>query len=116
MLANKYIQKSELTKQILDKLPGIQFPLEQTIRLWWANPNGGWALTDQGNYVFEKLSIEGHSFRLKTRTARFYVEADRAFQTPYYVNRYDVILYGNKEATAVMITGGDIEQYLERYC
>jgi hypothetical protein len=115
MPANKYIQKSDLTQQMLDKLPGIQFSLEQTIRLWWANPNGGWQLTDQGNWIFEKFGVEGHTFRLKTRTARFYVEADRAFQTPYYINRYDVTLYGGREATAIMITGGDIQQYLERY-
>ena len=116
MPVTKYTQKSDLTQQMLDKLPGIQFPLEQTIRLWWANPNGGWALTEQGNYVFEKLGVEGHEFRIRMRSARFFIEADRRFQTPYYIKRNDVILYGSKEATAVMITGGDIEQYLERYC
>jgi hypothetical protein len=116
MQANRFIQKSNLTQQILDQLPGVQFPLEKTMRVWWANPNGGWALTDQGNYIFQKLNIEGHAFKLKIRTARFYVDADRAFHTPYYVERYNVILYGTKEATAVMITGGDIQQYLERYC
>ena len=116
MLVTKYTQKSEFTQQMLDKLPGIQFPLEQTIRLWWANPDGGWLLTDQGQYVFEKLGIQGHTFRIKYRSAKFYIQADRSFQNPYYIKKYDLILYGSKEATAVTLTGGDVMQYLERYC
>jgi hypothetical protein len=115
MLVNKYIQKSELTQQMLDKLPGIQFPLEQTIRLWWASPDGGWLLTDQGQYVFEKLGVKGHAFSIKYRSAKFYLLADRGLQTPYYIKRYEITLYGGKEATAVTMTGGDILKYLEKY-
>ena len=116
MQVNRYSLKSDLTRQMLDKLPGIQFPLEKTIRLWWANPNGGWLLTDQGQYVFEKLGIEGHTFNIKYRSAKFYLQADRGLQTPYYIKRYEITLYGGKEATAITMTGGDVMQYLERYC
>jgi len=116
MQASKFSQKSELTQQILDNLPGIQFPLEQTIRLWWASPDGGWLLTDAGNYIFEKLDIESHSFAVKYRSAKFYLLADRSFTMPYYIKPKEIKLYGSKEATAVMLTGGDVMQYLERYC
>jgi len=116
MQASKFSQKSKLTQQILDSLPGIQFPLEQTIRMWWASPEGGWLLTDQGNYIFEKLDIESHSFAVKYRSAKFYLLADRSFTMPYYIKPKEIKLYGSKEATAVMLTGGDVMQYLERYC
>jgi hypothetical protein len=115
MPVTKYTQKSELTQQILAQLPGIQFPLEQTIRLWWASPDGGWLLTDQGNYIFEKLEIESHSFSVKYRSAKFYLLADRSFTMPYFIKPKEIKLYGSKEATAIMLTGGDVLEYLEKY-
>jgi len=115
-MVSKYTQKSELTQQILDKLPGIQFPLEKSMRMWWANPEGGWLLTDQGQYIFDKLKIKGHDFTIKYRSAKFYLMADRLLSSPYYIKRYTLTIYGSKEATAIVLTGGDIQQYLERYC
>jgi len=84
--------------------------------MWWASPDGGWLLTEAGNYIFEKLEIESHSFAVKYRSAKFYLLADRSFTMPYYINPKEIKLYGSKEATAVMLTGGDVMQYLERYC
>jgi hypothetical protein len=115
------LNKHNVTKQILEQLPGKITPLpafEQALKQWWYNirESGGLRLSGQGYIVFNILELERWEHNLDSTiiNAGMLLTLDQKLTCPYYITpgkKPRLIMFGSKE-TMMLKLYGDIEQYL----
>jgi len=115
------MDKVDLTKQILAKIPTVTMPVQSAVAVWWYNirDNGGMRLTKDGFKVFNNiLKIKSHkiSYDAKKRGHnRMLIELDNKLKAPYYISaRKTIYLFGEKEAVLALLYS-DLEQFIKHY-
>jgi hypothetical protein len=109
--------KNLLTETLYKKISEPSYSLEQAQLLWWCNvrSSGGLRLTNEGWTVLKRdLDLESYSINLvKTEiTKQFILDLDRRLNTPYFIERDRIHLFGSREAVMALLHG-NMSRYLE---
>jgi len=116
--------KTKLTQQLIDLIPGDQHPtVESILPIWWYNlrKNGGMRLTTAGYTTFTKiLELEHYQYNINdpvSFTQQTVLDLDRKLQMPYYIHVVkglprQVIFFGSREAMLANLYG-NLSRFLE---
>jgi hypothetical protein len=117
--------KHQLTRQIIDQLPGDECPeFDEAFAAWWMNSREGkgMRLTTAGYQIIITIDIAAYVFDIPPGMAmlpRHLLLLDRKLDCPYYLKtgkKPQITLFGSEQAV-MMAMYGDLDRfmrYLER--
>lgn len=90
--------------------------LKAFIRLWWQNPRqknkGGYWLTPLGFEAFQKADIKSYRIAfenpIEIMENKFIIWLDNAIECPFYLNKKEIYVFGEKTAVQMMLFSGDL--------
>ncbi len=112
-------QKFELTKKIADilNLSTDEKNLKKLFKLWWLNPRdkdkGGYRLTELGFKSFQNSQIKSYEIVLETPiqyTNSMILWLDQKIESPYYIDRHKIYVFGEKTAVQILLFSGDLNK------
>ena len=117
--------KLQLTRQIIDQLPGDDCPvLEEAFAAWWmdSRDRGGMRLTTAGYQAIATIDIAAYVFDIPVSMAllpRHLLLMDRKLDCPYYLRtgkKPQITLFGSEQALMLTMYGdlNRFMRYLER--
>ena len=107
--------KQRLTQKLVSQFD--LWTVEDAMRDWWQNPNGGWRLTHVGFDAFKQCKIEHWDYETPTAiqaVAKVLLALDRKLTSPYYIKlgkKPMLCFFDSREATMYAMYG-DLEKFL----
>jgi hypothetical protein len=115
------IDKITLTERILRQLslPIDPKSVRKYNRLWWRNPrttkNNGFRLTDEGFEVFTKqMDLTKYEIDYPKEVEwsnELILRLDKYLESPYYLQKKNIVIFREKTAIELILYGGDIQKY-----
>lgn len=113
--------KTKFTKNLVAQ--SDIWTVEEAMREWWQNPDGGWRLSSVGFEAFEQYKLEHWDFETEVAIQaipRILLMLDRKLTAPYYIKagkRSKLCFFASKEATMYALYN-DVNRFvasLQRY-
>jgi len=115
--------KNEITNKVAQilNLDLDKKSVKKLIHSWWENPRnksqGGLRLTDIGFEALRNADIKFHKVKLehpiKLYTNQLVIYLDRYIDCPWFINKTEIFVFGDKMAVQLILFEGNLERFLE---